>query len=93
MRVGVQIVCLEDRPLLIHEQHSDQPFKPASNQKILTTAAAMALLPADFKFTTVLARRGNDLVVIGSGDPAIGDPKLARAARKAHHRPVSRLGR
>ncbi len=80
MRVGVQIVSLEDKPRLVCEQNANEPFKPASNQKILTTAAAMALLPADFKFTTVLARRGDDLVVIGAGDPATGDPKLARAA-------------
>lgn len=87
MRVGVQVVCLQDRPLLICEQHADQPFKPASNQKLITTSAAMALLPEDFKFTTLLAHRGDDLVVIGSGDPAIGDPKLARAA----HEPITAL--
>jgi len=82
MRVGVQIVVLDDQPTILYELNAHEPFKPASNQKILTTAAAMVLLPADFKFTTVLARRGNDLVVIGAGDPATGDPKLARAAGK-----------
>lgn len=82
MQVGAQIVVLGPRPAIVSERNRDEPFKPASNQKILTTAAAMALLPADFKFTTLLARRGNDLIVIGSGDPATGDPKLARAARQ-----------
>lgn len=80
MRVGVQIVALGDKPSVVLEQNSREAFKPASNQKILTTSAAMALLPADFKFTTILARRGNDLVVIGAGDPATGDPKLSREA-------------
>lgn len=83
MRVGVQIVLLDERPRLILEHNSSEPFKPASNQKILTTAAAMALLPQDFTFKTILARRGDDLVVIGAGDPATGDPKLARGEGEA----------
>lgn len=82
MRVGIQIVALDGRPQMVYEKNSRESLKPASNQKVLTTAAALALLPADFKFTTVLARRGKDLIVVGSGDPATGDPKLARDAKE-----------
>lgn len=80
MRVGVRIVCLGPKPGLIYDQNADQPFKPASNQKIVTTAAAMNVLAADFKYRTILASRGDDLVIIGAGDPSIGDPQMAKAA-------------
>ncbi|MGQ0614820.1 MAG: D-alanyl-D-alanine carboxypeptidase/D-alanyl-D-alanine endopeptidase [Planctomycetaceae bacterium] len=56
---------------------------PASNQKVLTAAAALAKLGPDFKFKTTVARgAGGSLVVVGSGDPNLsgrwfgGDPKL-----------------
>ena len=42
---------------------------PASNQKILTAAAALQALGKDFRFQTTLARVGEDLVVVGDGDP------------------------
>jgi len=87
MRVGLEILLLDDPPAIVLEHHSNDLFKPASNQKILTTAAALALLPADFSFRTLLAHRRDDLIVIGSGDPAIGDPVLARAA----HEPITAL--
>lgn len=80
MRVGIEVVYLQDRPQVVYAHDHTEPFKPASNQKILTTAAALTLLPADFKFRTILARRGADLVVIGSGDPSMGDPRMAEAA-------------
>jgi D-alanyl-D-alanine carboxypeptidase/D-alanyl-D-alanine-endopeptidase (penicillin-binding protein 4) len=78
MRVGVYVYALGQNPGLVYEQHADEPFKPASNQKLVTSAAALVMLGEDFEYRTVLAVRDNDLVVIGSGDPSIGDPKLAR---------------
>lgn len=51
-------------------------FAPASNMKVLTTAAALDMLGRDFKFRTVFGRRGGDLVVVGDGDPAFGDPAV-----------------
>ncbi|MEM0983876.1 MAG: D-alanyl-D-alanine carboxypeptidase/D-alanyl-D-alanine-endopeptidase [Planctomycetota bacterium] len=49
---------------------------PASNQKLLTTGAALHLLPPDFHFTTRLLVNGGELIIEGSGDPAFGDPEL-----------------
>lgn len=83
MRVGAQIVVLQEQPWILAQINEDEPLKPASNQKILTTAAALTLLPKDFAFRTVLGLRGDDLVVIGAGDPAFGDPRLARKADRA----------
>jgi D-alanyl-D-alanine carboxypeptidase/D-alanyl-D-alanine-endopeptidase (penicillin-binding protein 4) len=80
MQVGIYIELLGDAPRLIYEQKSEQPFKPASNQKIVTSAAGLSLLPADFTYRTILGKRGQDLVIIGSGDPATGDQKMAKLA-------------
>ena len=52
---------------------------PASNMKVLTTAAALHVLGADWKFRTRMVRDGDRLVVVGDGDPSLGDPEfLAR---------------
>ena len=52
---------------------------PASNMKVLTTAAALHVLGPDWKFRTRMVRDGDRLVVVGDGDPSLGDPEfLAR---------------
>lgn len=82
MRVGVRIETIGPRPVVVFDQDSDELFKPASNQKIVTSAAAMCVLPEDFTYRTILAIRGDDLVIIGAGDPSCGDPRIAQAARE-----------
>jgi len=54
------------------------PRMPASNQKLLTTGVSAMVLGADFVFQTRLVRQGDDLIVIGDGDPALGDDPLLR---------------
>lgn len=53
-----------------------RPLIPASNMKLVVTAAALSRWGADHEFTTILARKGKDLVVIGSGDPGFADPAM-----------------
>ena len=48
---------------------------PASNMKIITTAAALRYLGADFEYITKVGIRDNTVIVIGSGDPLLGDEK------------------
>ena len=50
---------------------------PASNMKVLTTAAALRVLGADYCYATRLVRSGDRLTVIGDGDPSLGDPEMA----------------
>ena len=54
--------------------NTDTPMIPASNVKLFALATAVEVLGPDFEFRTVLAMRGRDLVVIGDGDPSLGDP-------------------
>jgi len=57
----------------------ETPVAPASNNKLVTTAAGLTLLGADYESTTSIYRSGpiengvlkGDLVIEGTGDPAI----------------------
>ena len=49
---------------------------PASNMKIITTAAAITYLGADYEYKTKVGLYGNTLVIIGSGDPLLGDEQI-----------------
>lgn len=59
--------------------NGDVPLAPASNMKVLTSAAALCLLGKDYEFSTrVLARGGisggtlsGDVCIVGGGDPNI----------------------
>src|SRR3954470_17616030 len=66
----------------LYSRAADRPMIPASNMKLFTTAAALDFLGADYRFKTYLALDGQDLWVIGTGDPATGDPRMAKAAGK-----------
>lgn len=66
----------------IYSRSADRPMIPASNMKLFTTAAALDFLGADYRFKTYLALDGDELWVIGTGDPATGDPRMAKAAGK-----------
>lgn len=60
--------------------HSDG-FVPASNLKLFTSGAAFLVLGKDFEFQTRLIAVGDTLVVVGSGDPGFGEPKLLDAMK------------
>lgn len=57
-----------------------EPLVPASNMKLLTTAAAMTVLGPDFAFSTRMLLNGDRLTIVGDGDPALGDPELLAAS-------------
>ena len=63
------------RELYAHD--ADAPATPASNLKLLVTSTALGTWGAAHTFDTHFALIGDDLVVIGTGDPAFGDPTLA----------------
>lgn len=67
-----------------NDRHS---FLPASNQKLLTTAAALDVLGSTYRYETTLWFEGTtqdsvmtgDLHLEGSGDPTFGSPSLRGA--------------
>lgn len=77
-KVGVSIARLTDQgPRAVFSSNGTTPLMPASNLKVVTTSAAMAILGPDFRFRTQLYYRDGDLYIIGDGDPSLGDPELA----------------
>lgn len=73
---GILIESLNDEEIL-YEYNSDKLFIPASNQKIITSAAALLVLGSEYKYETKLFCSGEivdsvligDLIVQGTGDP------------------------
>jgi D-alanyl-D-alanine carboxypeptidase/D-alanyl-D-alanine-endopeptidase (penicillin-binding protein 4) len=57
----------------IYSYNPRKPLMPASNMKLITTAAALKYLGPNFEYTTQVALWNDTLVVIGSGDPLLGD--------------------
>lgn len=66
--------------MVLFDFQGDVPLNPASNHKLLTTAAAFDLLGRDYRFATRVLRAGDDLVLVGEGDPTLDHVALAALA-------------
>lgn len=73
---GIEVFDLT-RNRRVYSYNSGKLFTPASNEKILTTAAALYFLPQDYRFSTYLRITGpvvnsvlyGDIVIKGTDDP------------------------
>jgi serine-type D-Ala-D-Ala carboxypeptidase/endopeptidase (penicillin-binding protein 4) len=76
-RAGWGIYVVDDRGKVLYQRNADRFSVPASNTKLIVTAAATALLPPDYRVKTSLYVNGRvdggvlygDLVLYGRGDP------------------------
>jgi D-alanyl-D-alanine carboxypeptidase/D-alanyl-D-alanine-endopeptidase (penicillin-binding protein 4) len=78
-RISAKVIDASDGRV-IYERNADQGLIPASTQKALVMAVALEQLGGEFEFVTRFGMIGPHLVVIGAGDPGLGDPRLAEAA-------------
>ncbi len=86
-RWGVMVVSLT-RGDTLYARDADVPMAPASNLKLLTTAAAFYYLGPRFRYNTFLLADGpiadgvlqGDLVVYGTGDPTFSERFGGRTA-------------
>jgi D-alanyl-D-alanine carboxypeptidase/D-alanyl-D-alanine-endopeptidase (penicillin-binding protein 4) len=69
-RVGVHVRDLDSGAALF-DHHGDERLNPASNQKLVTAIAAVELLGPNYRFATRVLRAGDDLVLVGEGDPSL----------------------
>src|SRR6478752_6176288 len=74
----------------IFTENAEQLFLPASNAKLFTTAAALAIAGPDYRFRTTVETEGKiddngrllgDLVIVGRGDPNISGRVLPYALK------------
>src|SRR6266700_330763 len=71
------IYVVDDRGRVLYQRNADRFSVPASNTKLVVTAAAAVLLPADYRVTASLYVNGRvdagvlygDLILYGRGDP------------------------
>lgn len=74
-----------DTGTALYQYEADRQLTPASVMKIITTATALEILGADYRFPTTLAYEGNlvngtlegNLHIQGSGDPSLGSAYFA----------------
>ncbi len=75
---------------VIYSLNADKLFTPASNTKLFTTAAALALIGPDYRFRTTIETNGSldkygrlsgDLVLVGRGDPTLSGRELPYSVR------------
>ena len=81
---GIEVTSLSTGKVL-YARDADKLFTPASNTKLFTTAAALALIGPDFSFHTTVETNGTldthgrltgDLVLVGRGDPNLSGREL-----------------
>jgi serine-type D-Ala-D-Ala carboxypeptidase/endopeptidase (penicillin-binding protein 4) len=97
-RVGMEVMQVSNGDVLF-AHNAAVAFNPASNTKMLTTAAAMSYLGADFRYHTALYGPEpdadgvihGDVVLRGSGDPSLTTTDIAEIARVLSARGVQRV--
>jgi len=97
---GIVIQSLDEDHTILYERNGDHVFVPASNNKLLTSAAALELLGPGFTYHTRLYRTGalsddgtlnGDLFLRGSGDPLLSPEDLQALARQVYDAGVRRI--
>jgi D-alanyl-D-alanine carboxypeptidase/D-alanyl-D-alanine-endopeptidase (penicillin-binding protein 4) len=96
---GIEVISLKDGSVL-YSMNSDKLFTPASNTKLFTTAAALALIGPDYQFKTTIETNGavdrygrltGDLFVVGRGDPNLSGRTLPYYLRTERREPALRV--
>jgi D-alanyl-D-alanine carboxypeptidase/D-alanyl-D-alanine-endopeptidase (penicillin-binding protein 4) len=81
---GIDVVSLDSGKTLL-AVNADKLFTPASNTKLFTTAAVLALIGPSYRFKTTVesvgtfdkyGRLNSDLVLVGRGDPNLSGRTL-----------------
>ncbi|MEG4027754.1 D-alanyl-D-alanine carboxypeptidase/D-alanyl-D-alanine-endopeptidase [Microcoleus sp. POL8_C6] len=90
-RWGILIQPLSSTTTL-YSRDAQKFFIPASNAKLLTTAAALQKLGADFRIkTSVYSGENGSLYVAGRGDPSIAEAQLKSLAQQLKQRGISQV--
>ncbi len=96
VQVGMVVIDLE-KDSVLYARNYGRNMVPASNVKIITSAAALIFLGQDFRFKTGLILSGDlqgnkwngDLVVVGGGDPSFSLEDLEHFVTAVKDRGIS----
>lgn len=95
-QIGIAILDIATNKLLA-SSNEHLPLNPASNAKLFTAAASLALMHPDHKFETVLLGSAHDgeitgnLVLRGHGDPSLSTADLFAMALDLHGQGIRRV--
>jgi D-alanyl-D-alanine carboxypeptidase/D-alanyl-D-alanine-endopeptidase (penicillin-binding protein 4) len=96
---GIDVVDLDTGKTLF-SQNAEQLFLPASNTKLFTTAAALAIAGPEYRFRTTVEAEGRidghgrllgDLAIMGRGDPNISGRALPYALKTQRTPPHTQI--
>jgi serine-type D-Ala-D-Ala carboxypeptidase/endopeptidase (penicillin-binding protein 4) len=96
-RWGILIQALNNPSSDLYNRNADQLLMPASNAKLLTTAAALTRLTPQFRKQTPFLASGqapslNTLRIVGQGDPTLNDAKLEQIAQLLQSKGIRSIG-
>ena len=92
-RWGILVQTLGNRQTL-YAQDAERYFIPASNVKLLTTAAALEVLGDRYTIRTSVYQTNADHVVlrvVGRGDPSLTDVELNQLAKQIRDRHITQI--
>ncbi len=89
---GILIQSATPKPSTLYNRNAERLLIPASNAKILTTAAALRSLPLDFTVTTSVYNLGNgEFRLVGQGDPTLQDKQLQQLAKSLKDHNITQI--
>ena len=89
---GISIQTQSRNPSILYSHNADRLLLPASNAKLLTTAAAVQAVSLDFTVKTTLYDVGNNqFYLVGEGDPTFKKTHLQSLARSLKERKVKQI--
>ncbi|OKH43668.1 D-alanyl-D-alanine carboxypeptidase/D-alanyl-D-alanine-endopeptidase [Calothrix sp. HK-06] len=92
VRWGLLVQTLNGQTL--YNRDANKYFTPASNTKLLTTAAALQQLGANFRIRTTVYQEPNGVLrVVGRGDPSITDAQLTALAKQLKAKGITRINK
>ncbi len=92
VRWGLLVQTLNGQTL--YNRDANKYFTPASNTKLLTTAAALQQLGTNFRIRTSVYQEANGVLrVVGRGDPSITDAQLTALAKQLKAKGITRINK
>ncbi|BAY36546.1 putative D-alanyl-D-alanine carboxypeptidase [Nostoc sp. NIES-2111] len=91
VRWGILVAPLSSGQTL-YSRDAQKFFIPASNAKLLTTAAALQQLGTNFRIrTSIYQNDDGNLTVVGRGDPSLNDTQLQALAQQLKQKGITQI--